>query len=94
VMDFKTCPNPSGNDFEVRYTVPGMPGDVTSVSICVYDVEGRLVRLLLDRIDSAGHRRVSWDGTLSDGSAVPSGIYFVRMSAGEASLVKKIAFVR
>jgi hypothetical protein len=93
-MDFKTCPNPSGNDFEVMYTVPGRPGDVTSVSICVYDVKGRLVRSLLDRIDSAGHRRVSWDGTLSDGSAVPSGIYFVRMSAGEASLVKKIAFIR
>ncbi len=41
----------------------------------IYDVSGRLVRVLYEGTLDAGQHRLSWDGRDSMGHAQPSGVY-------------------
>jgi flagellar hook assembly protein FlgD len=56
------------------------------VKIAVYDLNGRLIRILADEARTAGSYSVLWDGTDAEGNAVASGIYVCRMEVrtGEA----------
>jgi subtilisin-like proprotein convertase family protein len=51
------------------------------VSLRVYDVSGRLVRTLVDRVETAGYHTSVWDGRDDRGVEVASGVYFCRMEA-------------
>jgi hypothetical protein len=50
------------------------------VQLQVYDVAGRKVRLLADRVFPAGEQTLVWDGTDDGGRKVSRGVYFVRSS--------------
>jgi flagellar hook assembly protein FlgD len=50
------------------------------VQVAVYDVAGRKVRTLADRVFSPGEHTLTWDGTDDDGRGVARGVYFVRSS--------------
>jgi len=50
------------------------------VQVSVYDVAGRKVRTLADRIVPAGELALVWDGTDDAGAALARGVYFVRSS--------------
>src|SRR5216117_893921 len=48
------------------------------VQVAIYDVMGRKVRDLADRIFPAGEHTLQWDGTDDAGSKLARGVYFVR----------------
>jgi len=48
------------------------------VQLKVYDVTGRLVRTLADRVFDAGPHDLTWDGVNDQGSLVPRGVYFAK----------------
>ena len=48
----------------------------------VYDVQGRLMRTLVDADQPAGPGQVIWDGTDADGQKVASGVYFAQIISG------------
>ena len=50
------------------------------VQVSIYDVTGRKVRNLSDRVFPAGEHSIQWDGTDDSGSKVARGVYFVRSS--------------
>jgi hypothetical protein len=50
------------------------------VQVSIYDVTGRKVRNLADRVFPAGESKLEWDGTDDSGSKVARGVYFVRSS--------------
>jgi len=50
------------------------------VQVTIFDVTGRKVRNLADRVFPAGESRLEWDGTDDAGSKVARGVYFVRSS--------------
>jgi hypothetical protein len=61
------------------------------VRLTIYNVAGQLVRTLVDEdtkmrryetSTGSGTRSVTWDGRNDDHAAVPSGIYFCRMTTG------------
>ena len=52
------------------------------VRLDVFDVQGRRVRTMLDEDVAPGVRTLTWDGRAPNGSAVPAGIYFVRLKGG------------
>lgn len=61
----------------------------------IYDVSGRLVRLLLDEASGEpGERRLTWDGRESSGDPVGPGIYLVRASAGPRSMTRKLVLLK
>lgn len=66
-----------------------------AVSVRVYDIAGRGVRLLLrsDRV-SVGTHAVDWDGRDETGRLVPSGTYFYRIDADGGRYTRRITLVR
>ena len=74
-----------------RYDVPEGGGRIT---LRVYDVAGRLVRTLVDEVESAGEKSVTWDGRNSHGSRVATGVYFYRMTAPGFEMTKKMVMLQ
>jgi len=50
------------------------------VQVSIFDVTGRKVRNLADRVFPAGEHSIQWDGSDDSGSKVARGVYFVRSS--------------
>lgn len=64
------------------------------VNLAVYDLHGRRVRTLADRVYATGEHRVVWDGRDDAGNALPSGLYLYKMASGERSMTRKMMLVR
>ena len=64
------------------------------ISLCVYDVDGRLVRTLLSGHQEAGERTVTWDGDDDRGGRVASGLYFCLLRSGDHSIVRKMTLLK
>ncbi len=60
----------------------------------VYDVAGRLVTRLVDRVQTGGHHTFVWDGKGSDGESISSGVYFYRLVVGKHRVTKKMTLLR
>ena len=60
-------------------------------TVCVHDLEGRLVRRLQQGEQAAGLHEVAWDGADGTGRQVASGVYLIRVTeAGEAASTKVV----
>lgn len=79
-----TFPNPASQQATLRYAVPG----TQDVTLRLYDVLGRQVRTVLRGERSGRHKR---QVNLSD---VPSGVYFLRLRAGEQTRTRKLTVAR
>lgn len=83
-------PNPFNLATSITYQLP-VP---TNVSIKIFNINGRLVRTLLQRRTEAGYHTVQWDGRDDTGRNVTSGIYVYQVTAGGYRLTKKMLLVR
>ncbi len=72
---FHNYPNP----FNPSTTIPYQLARTGKVELSIYDIHGRLVHTIINKTQSAGIYRVSWDGSNSQGIKVSSGIYFYRL---------------
>ncbi len=72
---YQNYPNPFNSKTIIRYGVP----EAANVTLLVYDLLGRVVRRLVDEVQPAGQKVVTWDGTDDMGKAVASGVYLCRM---------------
>ena len=64
------------------------------VTLRIYDVAGRLVRTLVNNMQTAGEKRVSWDARNDHGSRVATGVDFYRMSAPGFETTKKMVLLQ
>ncbi len=78
-------PNPFNASTEIRYQVP----QTGHVSLDVFNITGQLVERLVDREQTLGQYTVDWNA-----ANLPSGIYLVRLQAGQEMAVAKMALVR
>jgi hypothetical protein len=86
----QNAPNPFNPRTKISFVLPAA-GDAT---LCVYDVDGRLVRTLLSGHQEAGERTVTWDGDDDRGGRVASGLYFCLLRSGDHSLVRKMTLLK
>jgi hypothetical protein len=86
-------PNPSREFAEIGFGVPAAASGA-SYEVSVFDLGGRLVRSLARGSAVPGFHRARWDLTASNGSAVPNGVYFVRLSLAGATLRARATVVR
>ena len=63
------------------------------VRLTVYDIQGRLVRMLADRVLSAGSHTIAWDGRDGSGRSVGAGVYLVRLEANRTHRTTKLVRV-
>ncbi len=83
-------PNPFVERTTISYQIPA----AGRVLLAVYDVSGREVKTLVDARESAGMKRVTWDGRDANGQPVPEGIYFYTLQLGTEQATGKILLVR
>jgi parallel beta-helix repeat protein len=83
-------PNPFDNIATIHYSI-AKPGNV---SLCIYDVSGRLVKTLCDERKDAGSYSVRWDSRDNMNRKVSAGVYFIRMETGNFISTKKALLVR
>jgi len=86
----RAYPNPFNPDATVHFRLD-RDGSVT---LRAYDVQGRLVRTLVDGYLAAGERNVRWDGRDDAGRQLPSGSYFLRLDAPGASLTRTVSLIK
>jgi hypothetical protein len=78
-------PNPANPQAKLLYALPQNGGANYGVKLRIYDVNGRLVRKLVDGNQTAGPHVAVWNGTDDAGRGVASGHYYARLDAGEFS---------
>jgi len=83
-------PNPFNSRTQIRFDLPVN----TQVTLTIYDLLGRQIRVLVDMQKEAGQYRIEWDGRNQYQTPVSSGIYFCRMKAGGFTRVHKAILLR
>ena len=68
-------PNPFNPATAIEYALP----HEALVSLIVYSMTGRRVKILISGVQNAGVHQVVWDGTDHSGRQVASGVYFYRL---------------
>jgi hypothetical protein len=83
-------PNPFNPATEIHYTLHNQ----VHVTIQIYNIEGKLVKALVDTYQAAGEHTIQWDGTDQTQRPVSSGIYFYRMQVGTATQTKRMLLLK
>ncbi len=83
---FPNYPNPFNPGTTIRYFLSRN----SRVELAVFDVRGAKVATLFSGFQIAGTHRINW----SPSSELPGGVYFVRLSLPENSLIRKIVYLK
>ncbi len=83
-------PNPFNPETTIRYQLP----EASDVALTIYNLQGQLVRILVNESKKAGYHQVVWDAKNNTGNGVPSGVYLYRIQAGDFTNVKKLTLLR
>jgi hypothetical protein len=84
-------PNPFNPSTTIRYELPR----ASTVELAIYNVAGRLVRVLVDGTEqAAGRHQVTWDGLDGSGKRVPSGVYVYRLEAGGLREARRMVLIQ
>ena len=89
-LAFSVYPNPFNAKATARFVAPAA-GPYT---VEVFDVTGRLARVIDGHAASPGGVEVVWDGRDDRGHEAASGIYFLRARSGDRMEVKQALLVR
>jgi histidinol-phosphate aminotransferase len=87
---FQASPNPFNSSTLIRLHLPS----VQSARLDIYDVQGRLVRRLLDGIAGPGEQALTWDGRDASGAPVSTGTYFYRLIAGKDVITRRMLLIK
>ena len=68
-------PNPFNPTTQINYTLPSQG----HVKLMIYDIQGRLIRLLVDEEQTSGSFQIMWDGKDAKGQLVAAGVYIYKM---------------
>ena len=86
----QNVPNPFNPQTTIRYDIPSSG----RVQLSILDVNGKLVRRLVNEVQPAGSREVTWNGRDDAGNTVSSGVYFYVLDAGKQRLTKKLVLLK
>jgi hypothetical protein len=86
----KVLPNPTGGRTSVRY---GLPKPAV-VNLSVYSAAGTLVRTISTGTQNPGWYTAAWDGNDLRGRKVGTGVYLVRLEAGDYASTRKLVVQR
>jgi hypothetical protein len=84
------APNPFNPTVAIKYAVPRS----AMVSITIYDISGRQVKVLRNEQHTAGFYQAVWHGMSSSGQRIASGIYLCRMQAGNFIKQRKMIMIK
>jgi len=83
-------PNPFDAFTELQFSV----GERVKTSLAIYDVKGRLVRVLVNSAVEPGSYMANWNGWDSAGRLLSNGVYFCHLRAGRETISRKLILMR
>lgn len=83
--EFKAGPNPFNATTQISYFLP----EAGAVQLDVFNIAGQRVETLIQGWQTAGEHKVNWDA-----EDFISGVYFLRLTTGEESLVRKVTLLK
>lgn len=83
-------PNPFNPIAFISYSL----AENNPVAIKIYNNRGQLVRVLDNAPATAGNHRIEWNGMDNSGIACSTGLYLVRMTAGNKTFTQKVVLVK
>ena len=89
-MTLAASPNPAFAAANVAFTLPARE----RVSLAVYAIDGRRVRVLADGLLEAGAQALRWDGRDDAGRPVTPGVYLMRLATASGTSVARVAMLR
>jgi len=87
----QNVPNPFNPVTTIAYAVPDGGADV---DLAIFNIAGVRVTTLVSGRVTGGRGSATWDGTDSHGVPVASGIYFVRLTAEDSTLTRKVVLLK
>ncbi len=86
----RNYPNPFNPTTTIRYDLP----EQALVSIVIYDMLGRRINTLVNRVEPAGYKAVTWNGTNAFGQPVGTGVYLYQITAGNFTQTYKMVLMK
>jgi hypothetical protein len=83
-------PNPFNPESTIMFSIQ----NVGNVIINVYNLRGQRVKALVNGYKQDGEHSIVWNGRDDNGRELGSGIYFIRMVAGEDVSVRRVVLLR
>jgi hypothetical protein len=83
-------PNPFNPVTNIRFEM----GQLSNVSIKVYNILGKEITTLLDKELSPGSYTISWEARDSNGKLLPSGMYLIHLHSGNYTNIIKALLLR
>lgn len=83
-------PNPFNPITQIRYSVPR----TVQVHLAIYNIQGQLVRTLVEERRTAGSYSVVWDGRDDQGQLLSSGLYMYRIDCPGFTKTRKLLFLK
>jgi pimeloyl-ACP methyl ester carboxylesterase len=80
------APNPFRDSSHLSWVMP----KAGATDLCVYAVDGSIVRTLVHGMLPAGPHAIAWDGRDSRGGQVAAGVYFARLQTSNSRLTIRI----
>jgi M6 family metalloprotease-like protein len=85
---------PFPNPFNARTVIPFAIGTSSAVTLEVFDILGRRVRTVEDRNLGRGRYSQVWDGRDDHGRQLGSGVYLIRLGAGQVRIARRAVLLR
>jgi len=87
---YQNSPNPFQSATRIAFDLP----EAARVELRIFDVSGRVQRILSDQTWAAGAHVLSWDGRDNAGRELAAGIYFYQLKAGDFVATKRMFLSR
>lgn len=89
-MLFQNYPNPFNPETKINFDL----AKPTQVKLGIYNIQGQLVKILIDEKKAPGHYSVIWDGSNNRGQRLPSGVYLFKLESEEYTRVRMLSFIK
>ncbi|CAN5460066.1 hypothetical protein BH10BAC3_BH10BAC3_17480 [soil metagenome] len=86
---FSVAPNPFSNSTIISFSL----AQSQKVSVQIFDLAGRLIKILANKKMQAGTHQLTWNARDEKGNAVSAGMYLLQVEADNKSEIKKLSVI-
>lgn len=83
---YQNFPNPFSNSTNIQYAIKNKG----FCSLKIYNIEGKLVKILVNKKQEPGNYNVKWNGRNSDGNKLTNGIYLYQLNLDNYQITKSL----
>ena len=87
---YQNHPNPFNSSTQIQFSL----SEESPINLSLYNIQGQLVKKLVDEHTAAGFYSVLWNGENEAGNQVSSGIYIYRLTTASSVLTRRLLFLR